>query len=250
MASRSWWMERIEQKAYARLRRLRELELWDGTAPVPVDHVLEHVLGLKISWEVVEEPEGSQVFACLRPETKEIVLNESYLDLFHEKPGLLRFSKGHEAGHADVFALLDESEQLQLLAKSHYRPMRCSASKGEVSVLQSRLRELSPDVRTEVMREIVRQERRRREAGEDSDLERRSVDHYAATLLMPEEVVRSEMEGREATSWPALYDAARNLGVSISAFTIRLRELGMIADIVDRKIVLKEEAGDGQISLL
>lgn len=241
-------MERVERKAYTRLRRLRAMDLWDGTGRVPVDHVLEHLLGLTISWETVEEPPDSQVLACLRPESREIVLNEKHVELLREKRGLLRFCKGHEAGHADVFGLLDESEQLRVVAESHYHPLRCRATNGEVSVIQSRLRELPRELRTEVMRELVEQERCRRREGEDSDLERRSVDHYAAVLLMPADLVRNEMEGRDPSSWPELYDAARVLGVSISAFTIRLRELGMIADIVDGEIIV-DEGDAGQPSL-
>lgn len=250
MAPQSQWMKRVEAKAYDRLRRLRSKDLWDGSSQVPIDHVLEHVLELTISWEQVNEPEGRVVLACLRPETREIVLNEEHLELFREKPGLLRFSKGHEAGHADVFAILDESEQVKLLGKDHYQPMRCSATKGDVSVIQARLRNLPPELRTEVMREIKERERRRQREGEDSDLERRSVDHYAATLLMPANLIRSEMEGRDVTSWPELYDVADRLGVSISAFTVRLRELGMISRIEDREIVPADVPNDEQLHLL
>lgn len=231
-------MEKVERRAYFRLRRLRAMDLWDGTEQVPIDHVLEHLLDLRISWETVEEPPKHEVLACLRPETREIVLNEEHLPLFREKPGLLRFCKGHEAGHADVFALIEESEQLKHVADSRYHPMRCSATKGEVSVVQSRLRELSPEVRTEVMREIVERERRRRREGHDSDLERRSVDHYAATLLMPADLVQAEMEGRNPASWSDLYEAASTIGVTISAFTIRLQELGIIAEIDDGDIIV------------
>lgn len=250
MASQSWWMHRIEEKAYARLRRLRELSLWDGSAPVPIDHVLEHVLDLAISWEEVEEPPGRQVLACLRPETREVVLNERYAPQFRQKPGLLRFSKGHEAGHADVFAIVAEADQLKFLGSSHYHPRRCSATKGNVWVIGSRLRELEPEYRTEVMREILQLERQRRAQGEDSDVERRSVDHYAATLLMPADLVRNELSERDSANWSDLYEVADRLGVSITAFTIRLKELGIIRDIVDGRIVLKGGGDGDQLALV
>jgi hypothetical protein len=240
-------MHRIEEKAYERLRRLRELELWDGSAPVPIDHVLEHVLGLMISWEKVEEPPGRQVLACLRPETREVVLNERHVMLFRQKPALLRFSKAHEAGHADVFAMVAEADQLKLFGSSRYHRLRCSATKGEAWTIGSRLRDLEPEHRTEVMREILELERQRRAQGEDSDLERRSVDHYAATLLMPADLVRQEMAGRDIRTWSNLYQVADCLGVSISALAIRLKEVGMIKEIVAGQIVLKED-GD-QLSL-
>lgn len=249
MPSQSWWMHRIEERAYARLRRLRELNLWDRSAPVPVDHVLEHVLGLTISWEEVEEPPGRQVLACLRPETREIVLNERHASLFRQKPALLRFSKGHEAGHADVFALAAEADQLKLLRSRCYHPRRCSAAKGDVWVVGSRLKDLEPEHRTEVMREILKLDRRRQAEGEDSDLERRSVDHYAATLLMPEDLVRELMSECDRSRWSDLYQAADQLGVSITAFTIRLMELGMIQDIVEGQIILQDAEGD-QLTLI
>lgn len=249
MASQSWWLDRIEGKAYARLRRLRELGLWDGTAPVPIDHLLEQILGLTISWEALEEPVDREVFACLRPETREVILNERHAEMFREKPGFLRFSKGHEAGHADVFALLDEEDQFNMLANSHYRPRRCSATKGQVSFIQSRLRDLTPELRTEVMREIAKDERQRRNEGEDSDLERRAVDHYAATLLMPADLVRGELIGRDLTAWRDLYAVADRLVVTISAFVVRLKELGMIHDIVDRRILVADPASESQMGL-
>lgn len=250
MASLSWWMDRVEEKAYLRLRRLRELELWDGSPPVPIDHVLEHVLDLTISWEDVEEPAGQQVLACLRPETREVVLNERHLPLFREKPGLLRFSKGHEAGHADVFALGGEADQLKLLAGGCYNPKRCSATKGTACVITSRLKDLEPHHRVEVMREIGEMERDRRAQGEDSDLERRSVDHYAATLLMPADLVLSEMSGRDAALWPDLYEVAGRLEVTITALTIRLKELRVIEDILDGKIVLPSVVDGDQLELI
>ena len=193
MPTQSPWMKLVEEKAYHRLRQLRARRLWDGSAPVALDHLLEHVMELTISWEVVEEAPEQTVFACLRPETREIVLNESHVSLFRRKPGLLEFSKAHEIGHADVFALVQASDQHILLGQSCYRPWRCAATKGDASFIQSRLRALTPEHRTEVMREVVRRERERRALGEDSDFERRTVDHYAATLLMPSDLVGREM---------------------------------------------------------
>ena len=129
-----------------------------------------------------------------------------------------------------------------LLGQPRYHPWRCAATKGDVSFIQSRLRDLTPEHRTEVMWEIVRRERDRRALGEDSDFERRTVDHYAATLLMPSDLVRREMAGRDPTNWSELYEVAECLAVSISALTVRLRELGIIFDIKDGAIQVRDDA--------
>ncbi len=249
MVSSSWWARRIEEKAYLRLRQLRAAGLWDGTAPVPVDHLLEHVLQLRISWERIEEKPDERILACLRPEAREVVLNEIHLDLFLEKPGLERFSKGHEAGHADVFALAGEAEQFKLLKDSVYRPQRRSATRGQVTVLGKRLAQLTPAVRTEVYRELADRERARREEGEDSVLERRSVDRYAATILMPEDIVRELARELDLTRWPSLYEIAAALGVTISAVIVRLKELQLVHDVRDKTILTVDPALGSQGTL-
>lgn len=246
MASMSWWMREVERKAYERLRQLRERGFWDGAPPIPIDHVLEHLLGLSISWEEIEEEPGELIMACLRPETREVVLNERHLDLFREKPGLLRFSKGHEAGHADVFALAAETEQLTMAVETRYQPRRRSATRGPVSVIAERLRGLAPDVRTEVMRELVARQRAKRQAGEDSPWERRSVDHYAAVVLMPEGILRDAARDRVLSRWPAIYELATAFEVTVTAMIVRLKELGLIFDIEDGEILVRNPAHAGQ----
>lgn len=249
MGSVSTWMLAIEGKAYLRLQQLRERGLWDGGPPVPVDHVLEHLLELSIAWEEIQEEPGEEILACLRPDTREVVLNEIHTPLFAEKPGLERFSKGHEAGHADVFALLGASDQLKLLADACYRPRRRSATRGPVLVVSERIKSLSPELRTVVMREMIRRDRARQAAGEDSPLERRSVDHYAAVLLMPEDLLRRSVQGRDLTRWPTLYDLADGFQVTISAMVVRLKELGMIYDVIDRQILLRNPDQQDQTEL-
>jgi hypothetical protein len=242
MGSQSWWSHRIEEKAYRRLQQLREKSLWTGAVPVPVDHVIEHLLGLSIVWEVIPEDPDEQILACLRPEKGQVVLNERHVELFRDKPGLERFSKGHEAGHADVFALVGETDQLKLFADSCYRPRRRSAPGGDVSVLRNRLRGLDPETRIEVMRELVQDERRRQAAGDDSPLERSAVEHYAAVLLMPEPLVRELARQGDLAGWPFHYQLAEAFGVTISAMIVRLKELGLVFDVVDRAIVVENPA--------
>ncbi len=226
--SRSAWLDSIEHKAYRRLRQLRERGLWDGVPPVPIDHVLEHLLDLSISWEDVNEDPGEEILACLRPERREVVMNERYRERFERITGLEEFSKAHEAGHADVFALCADSEQIHLLPKSLYHPKHRSAAHGEVSVLTARLKALSPEMRSEVLRELKNQEHALKARGEDSPLERRAVEHYAAVLLMPEDVIRTYAKGVDLSEWSGVVVLATKFQVSRTAMRIRLEELRLI----------------------
>jgi hypothetical protein len=80
---------------------IREYEAKAGV-PVPVDEIVEQVLGLDFDWDVIQEQPGEQILGGLDAENRKILLNEAHTDLFDEKPGLLRSTIGHEAGHRDV----------------------------------------------------------------------------------------------------------------------------------------------------
>jgi hypothetical protein len=250
MIGRARWLDSIEGKAYRRLRELRERGLWDGRPPVPVDHVLEHLLDLSISWETVLEKDDEEILACLRPETRQVVLNERYRNRFESVPGLERFCKGHEAGHADVYALCAVADQIQLLPHYQYRPTKRSTPHGDVAVLTSRLRGLPRSVRTDVLQKLKGEERERRAAGEDTPLERRAVEHYAAVLLMPEEAVKASAAAVDLSRWPNVYALASEFDVSRVAMRIRLEELGLIHGVgPDGRILMTNPALAGQTDL-
>src|ERR1700730_18642502 len=86
-------------------RRIREYEAkTDGTVklPVPIEKIVEQVLGLDFEWDEIEEQPGEQILGGLVAAERKIVLNEKHLSLFKEKPGLERSTIGHEAGHWDI----------------------------------------------------------------------------------------------------------------------------------------------------
>ena len=250
MQPESRWLRQIEDRAYGRLQQVRQRGLWNGKPPVPVELILEHALNLRISWEVIDEEPGETIFACLRPGTRQVVVNERHRSLFESQPGLERFSLAHEGGHADVFALAGRANERPLLEAMSYRPQLRSAAKGPVVSLAPRLRQLSPETRTAVLQELADQERARRVAGEDSPLVRRAVDHYAAVLLMPADLVRTAAAGRDVSSWQTVSDLARLFAVSKSALRIRLQEVGLIFGVDDAgAILLTDPAHRGQQSL-
>lgn len=257
MGSRSEaWVRSIEKRAYSRLVELRRRGLWDGEPPVPVDHVVEQCLGLTISYDLIDEDPEEEILGCLRPDAREIVLNERHAERFRERPGVERFTKGHEAGHADLFALAEiATEQVPIFPGAAYHPRNKSAPKGPVNVLGVRLAEKlrgrSPEVRRQVMQVLQDRDRERYANGMDTPLERRAVDHYAATLLMPEDVVRRYTEGADLSSWDVIRDLASTFEVSTQAFRIRLQELGLIFGVDDHnRIQLTNPAEEGQLRLL
>ena len=259
-----WWYGRIERLACQRLGELRRRQrpngggpLWDGRPPVPVEHVAEHLLGLSICYDDVEEFEGETILGCLRPEAREIVLNERHADRFRENPGTERHTICHECGHADLFGdVASATEQLcvpELMAD--YRPRKRSAARGEVNVLRvlfdEQLRGRSPEVRTEVMRRWQERERQRISGGEDSPLVRRAVDHYAATLLMPEDLLRAEAHGLDLSRWSSVGELARRFVVSKESMLIQLKQFGLIYGMDENsRILVKNPKEEDQLELL
>ena len=85
--------------------RIREYEAKAGVTvklPVPVEQIVEQVLGLNLDWDEIEEQPGEQILGGLVAAERKIILNEKHLALFEAKPGLERSTIGHEAGHWDI----------------------------------------------------------------------------------------------------------------------------------------------------
>lgn len=265
-----WWYGKIEDRAYARLAQLRRdrvgglRPLWNGEPPVPVEHIAEHLLGLSICYEPVEELEGEEILGCLRLETREIVLNEHHSDRFRSVPGAERHTIGHECGHADVFGEIANADMPALpgLPAATLTRKR-SGLRGDVRVLKiqmnqamrARLANCTPDVRVEVLRRWElrerEEERSRVAAGADSSIVKRAVDHYAATLLMPRDLVGREAKDLDLSLWSSVDLLARRFVVSKQAMVIQLESLGLIFGVAeDRRILMRDPAEGSQISLL
>ena len=83
-------------------QRIREYEAKAGVTvklPIPLEEIVEQVLGLDFDWDEIEEQPGEQILGGLDAANRKILLNEKHLPLFHEKPELERSTIGHEAGH-------------------------------------------------------------------------------------------------------------------------------------------------------
>ena len=203
--------------------RIRQYEQLTGEPvmfPVPIEKIVERVLGLKFDWIDIDEHPGEQILAGLIPEERRIVLNSRHLDLFQSKPGLERSTIGHEAGHWDIdidrtslhHPRLPGFDLQQSVVRRH-----AADRKVLVEVLN---RAAYDDRYFELYRELT--------AGQDSPEVRSAVDRYQSSLLMPDWLIRTAVRDRDMTSWSALYELAERAQVTISNLTVRLQRLNVI----------------------
>ncbi len=233
--------QQIEELAESRLAELERLVGRPLTAPIPIDLLAERVLELNFLWERITELPGEMILGALIPKKRLIVLNESRRELFDQKPGLERSTKGHEMGHWDLFvdrATLDHPALFDVGEAGPFAFRACPA--GEVTVLKI-LRSSAEG--QELLRKIVSR-------ADESD-EARAVNRYAAAISMPKAMLREEALRIDRTSWPSLYRLAERFGVNISALTVRLQQIGLLHVTSDRVLYESrdEAVGQGMLSL-
>jgi hypothetical protein len=65
-------------------QRIRQYEATAGVTvelPVPVEEIVEQVLGLDFDWDVIEEQPGEQILGGLDAVNRKILLNGAHTDL-------------------------------------------------------------------------------------------------------------------------------------------------------------------------
>lgn len=203
--------------------RIRQYEQLTGTPvalPVPIENIVEQVLGLDFDWVDIEERTGEQILAGLIPEQKTIVLNSRHLDLFAEKPGLERSTVGHEAGHWDI----------DIDRTSLHHPLLPGFEAEPILVPRN---QTDDEVLTEVLNRAVYDRRyfelyRQLTFGLDAPDVKSAVDRYQSSLLMPKWLICEALQGVDVTRWPNLYALAEQAQVTISNLVVRLHRLDII----------------------
>jgi hypothetical protein len=229
----------IEDLAHARLAEFQRVMGCPLSIPIPIDLVAEKVLGLDFLWDTIEELPGETILGGLNSKERLIVLNEKRRDLFSQKPGLERSTKGHEMGHWDLFVDKGTLDHPALLHSESGCPFAFRRSpKGDVAIIK--LLSQNPEGWA-----LLRQLRSRL----DEPDEARAVNRYAAVLSMPVDLLRAEAMKTDRMKWPNLYRLAEKFDVTISALTIRLEQLGLIFVDEDKKIYESRSAAMGQTTL-
>jgi len=227
-------------------RRLREYEAKAGVTivlPVPVEQVVEQVLGLDFDWDVIDENPGEQILGGLDALNRKILLNETHAELFEKTPGLLRSTIGHEAGHFDID--IDRARLLHpTLPGFDLSPsiVKRHASKSDKVVEVLFQRAMKDEKAFKLYKRITE--------GQDAPEVRSAVDRYQSALLMPAWLIGEAAEKFDFLRWPDLYRLAELAQVTISNLTVRLQRLGMIyLRDGDKRIYRSKDEFNGQGSL-
>ncbi len=215
--------EQIEQLAE---RRLSEFEQKLGrplSFPIDIELFGDLVLGLSMLWEKIEELPGEEIFAGLRASDRLIVMNEHRKHEMEQKSGRRRLTQGHEMGHWDLFVDESKLDHPNLFEGTEakifvYR----SSPAGQVQIIKTLL---ASDEGRDLLRKI--------NGRADAPDEARSVNRYAAAILMPRVAVFDEARKIDRTHWKNLYRLAERFDVTISALRVRLEQFNLL--YVDQK---------------
>jgi hypothetical protein len=210
--------ERIEEIAESRLLDFERKLAKPLSLPVDVELFGELVLELSILWDEIEELPGEEVLAGLKPSERLIVMNERRRNEMEAKPGRRRLTQGHEMGHWDLFVDKSKLDHPALFAEvsSEIFAYR-STTTGQVQILKTLL---ACTEGQNLLREI--------RLRADTPDEARSVNRYAAGILMPRTLIIDEAMKIDRTQWRNLYRLADRFGVTISALRVRLEQLNLL----------------------
>ena len=202
----------IESKAYAMLAGFESQYGKVVKPPIPIDRIIESYLDSWMDWDDIQDTNEEKILGYLNPSSKKILMNERHRDHFEEYIGTEAYTKAHEVGHWDLhIAKKSEAVQLPLLLP-----------KGEITYL-------------------CRQQK----------LDKREIqaEKYAAYLLMPHHLLMEAINDVDITKWPDLYTLKNEFGVTITAFTKRLKSLKLIYITEDKKIFHSQAESFGNKNL-
>lgn len=224
----------IEAIAEQRLAEYERKALKTICAPVPLEKVLAKVYGLTVLWDEIKELPGEIVLGGLKPEKKLIVLNETHVNLFREKPGLERSTLGHEAGHWEFDVDKGGLDYPTLFDRTNLVSGKRSSGVGDIEVFAG----------TDCAPKFLDGLRRR-----DTPDQERIANRFAAALSMPAKLVKEAGEEFNFMCWPDLYRMAKVFEVNISALTVRLQQLGFIYIDGNKQFHRSEAEAKGQQQL-
>lgn len=226
------------------LKRISEYEKKFGRVnlPIPLDPIIEQIFNLSISWDSL----GKETLGGLNPQERVLAINEDYLDLFKQKPGLERFTKAHELGHWDLH--VDETK-LSHSSLFHSQNseffFRKTTPKGNLFYI----------IKNSWLDSELYKILRTKSAHRDSPMIASQVGKYASYLLMPTHLVKEYIKEVNSNiySWPSLFRMSEVFDVTITALKIRLMQMGLIyvpEDLNDKRIYSSREEYFGQLKLI
>lgn len=238
---RIWRNQEIEQRTANRLAEYRRLTGRELQPPVPIEAIAEQLMDLSFVWDTLNHVSAVTILAGLIVNRKEIVLNLALRQLFEQKPGLLRFTIGHEVGHWDLF------EQERFLAYTNPIP-GLNNSKAEWRCSRGVLDQILKYVWVD---DQVYDFCSRTLGVTDTPEVKTAVNSYASAILMPQELLLPAIRRQGGVKhWRDIYRLAEQFHVSATAMKVRLLRLNIITETPDKEIFsgTKEEyAGQGRL---
>lgn len=228
-------MNRPAYIARERMERITERILADygfdpddkRVRPVPIEEIVEFHFDLRICWEPIDGLYADgMVMAAIIPERRQIILNETHRDLFDQKIGTYHFTLAHELGHW----VLHAAERPYL--RSGCRSQANDGAAERLPVYYCRSTSHKP-------------------------IEEIQADLFAGCLLMPRPMMARAVKQLNmvgAIRLQHLYGLADCLQVSVSALSVRLKQLDLLhigpdGDITRPGAIHTESAGGGQLMM-
>ena len=203
--------EVIEEKAYQLLSSYEARFGKITRPPVPMNRIIERHLDLKFDWDEIPDTDEEMILACLDPIEKRINMNSRHRDHFETYIGSEEYTLAHEVGHWEMHVFQGGKTQLQLPLLDPPQPFLCRANTGDRREIQA--------------------------------------NKYAAYLLMPHDLLKQAVSNEDVYHYPTLYRLKDYFGVTISAFTKRLTEVGLIYIDKDGKIYPSRGKYQGNLSM-
>jgi hypothetical protein len=203
----------LERRADQLLAQFERQEGAIDLAPVPIDLIIEHILGIDIDWAPLNlgRDQGTVLAAIeLTGSRRRIVMNERERGHFERYFGTEAYSKAHEVAHAVLH--LPQTPGLQPSLGGTEPVVLCRSSRRDSREIQA--------------------------------------ERFAAYLLMPERLVRLAVGNCQITSWRQMYELRDVFRVSITAMRRRLEALNLVYVDRDGHVYPSREAGSGQLELM
>lgn len=189
MIVRKLTREYVEQTAMQTLQKYQTFARKPLTLPININHICEGLYRLRCDWDVISEPPSVIILAGIYPEQKLIVMNETHANTYTAKPGLERYTMGHEVGH---WVLHVDHGMLESGTLPGFE--------GDQTILCR--------------------------DGDDSWVERQA-NWFSSGLLMPRDLFIPEAQQHDLQSRDAHHRLAEKFGVTVSAARVRMNQLGL-----------------------
>ncbi|MGG2197561.1 ImmA/IrrE family metallo-endopeptidase [Paenibacillus validus] len=182
---------------------------------IPIDELIEFHFELDILWDCIDHFDSAGlVMAAIMPGEKKIILNDTCRDLFEKKMGTMNFTMAHELGHWVLHVNDKDNLQTAMIFDDRETFFCRSWSKKPPEEYQA--------------------------------------DMFAGSLLMPKPMIQrviAILKSQGNIQMRQLYELASLFKVSISALTVRLKQLDLLYIDASGTIYNSKSECDGQISL-